>query len=127
MDLMTLNKAAQRYLELTEIIYQAMKSDQFEVAEQAIFDRDEVLRDLLDTTSGSTKLLKFEGLEQIQKSVSDFEVLIKKEFDRFESELKQAAQENRKQLQNLKSGSKIVKQYSSYSNDFSGGNFDNRK
>lgn len=127
MDLMTLNKAAQRYLELTEIIYQAMKSDQFEVAEQAIFDRDEVLKELVDTTSGTAKLIQFEGLEQVQKSVSDFELLIKKEFDRFESELKKAAQDNRKQLQNLKSGSKIVNQYSNYTSDFSGGNFDNRK
>lgn len=112
-------------LRLTDVMYQAIRADSFEIFESALDERGLQLEAYDQLTKGHSKS---EGQKAFVTKMNEFEQLLRTELKRFDQKMHDEYSDTKKQLRRLEEGQKKTQKYmGDYGQITNGSNFDRKK
>ncbi len=112
---------------ISDIMYQSIKVDAFEVFESTLDERMSYLEQYQFSYNEFDHTLRTE-IDQFLIKMNEYEVLIRNELERYDQKMHSEFVENRKQLTQLLEGQKKTQQYTgSYDRNINGSIFDRKK
>ncbi len=122
---MTASESVQKYLQISDMMYQALKSGKYEIFENALNDREELLKEM----TGSGNIFDSTSLEDKQKwaeLIQDADAKIAIQMELFKNKMEQELIKLQKEQGQVRK-QESVNRYNSSSGNTQGGRFNQLK
>lgn len=115
-------------LEKTDVMFQAIKADEFDIFENVLLERESLIDKYLRLIGDKSPTNVIMNYEQYRGKIDNLNKLIDQELKRFNDKLQGEFIENKKQLTKITSGQRISKQYQTIHEPLQSGRmFDDKK